>query len=170
MIDYGHMCLLIFAQGTWKDNYKKRLVREVKNKFISNMDIDDVDLWSEIEKIPLFNPKTPEENHKPCELCYSLYDIFEKEKGNNDGIILFSHNILGWKGMKNFLLFILGEVNVKKIYYLELDQSSYLISTKKRISTIIKNIKPKQVNRSVFFDLFDKEKVEFSILYEVVKY
>jgi len=170
MIEYGHVCLLIFAQDTWKENYKKRLLKEVKNKFISNMDIDDVDLWSEIEKIPLFNPKTPEENHKPCELCYSLYDIFEKEKGNNDGIILFSHNILGWKGMKNFLLFVLGGVNVKKIYYLELDQSSYLISTKKRISIIIKNIKPRQVIRSIFFDLFDKEKIEFSTLYEVVKY
>jgi hypothetical protein len=134
------------------------------------MDIDDIDLWSEIEKIPLFDPKIPEENHKPCELCHFLYDIFEKEKGQNEGLILFSHNILGWKGMKNFLLFVLGEVNVKKIYYLELDGSSYLISTKDRIPEIIKNIKQKKVKTSIFFDLFDKEKIEFSTLYEVLKY
>ena len=138
MIDYGHMCLLIFAQGTWKENYKKKLLKEVKNKFISDMDIDDIDFWSEIEKIPPFNPKNPEGNHKPCELCYSLYDFFEKKKGNNDGIILFSHNILGWKGMKNFLLFVLGEVNVKKIYYLELDQSSYMIVLKKEFQQLLK--------------------------------
>lgn len=170
MIDYGHMCLLILAQGTWKENYKKRLLIEVKNKFLSNMDIDEIDLWNEIEKIPLFNPKRPEGNNKPCELCHSLYGIFEKEKGQNDGVILFSHNILGWKGMKDFLLFILGEINVKKIYYLELDQSSYTTDINKRIPEMIKNIKPKQVNRSNFFDLFDKEQIEFSTLYEVLKY
>ncbi len=170
MIEYGHICLLLFAQGTWKEHYKNKLFKKVKDKFISSMHIDEIDVWSEIQQIPLFNPKNPEGIHKQCELCYSLYEIFEKEKDQNDGLILFSHNILGWEEMKSFLLFVLGEVKIKKIYYLELDWTSYLISTKKKISSIIENIKPKQVNRSAFFDLFDKEKIEFSTLYKVLKY
>jgi len=170
MIEYGHTCLLIFAQGTWKENYKKRILKQVKNNFIRNMDIDDVDLWSEIEKIPLFNPKNPGKDDKPCELCYALNEIFENKKGENEGLILFSHNILGWEGMRNFLLFILGETKVKKILYLELDPSSYLIGIEKKIPKILRNLKEKQMKRSDFFDLFDTQKIESSILYEVVKY
>lgn len=170
MIDYGHTCLLIFAQGTWKENYKKRFLKQIKDKFLSQMNIDEIDLWGEFEQIPLFDPNNPEANDKPCELCNPLSEIFLKKKGQNDGFILFSHNILGWKGMKDFLLYILGDTNVKKILYLELDQFSYLTSTKNRITPILNDISEKKVNRSAFFDLFEKEKIEFSTLYEVVKY
>jgi len=170
MIDYGHTCLLIFAQDTWKENYKKKFLKEIKTKFNASMNIDEIDVWGEIEQIPLFDPNHPEVNDKPCELCYPLSEVFLKKKGHNNGFILFSHNILGWEGMKYFLLYILGESNVKKIHYLELDQFSYLISTKNRIPEILNALKEKKVNRSSFFDLFEKEKIEFSTLYEIVKY
>ena len=170
MIEYGHICLLIFAQGTWKENFKKQLIEDIKNKFLANMDIDKVDEWSEIEQIPLFNPNNPGKTDRPCELCNSLYELFEEKRGSNDGFILFSHNILGWDGMEKFLLFILGEVKVKKIYYLELDSDSYLVGISKKIPEIMQKIKHLMVNRSEFFKLFEDKKVEFSILYEVAKY
>ncbi len=170
MIDYGHTCLLIFAQGTWKENYRMRFLKKIKAKFITSMKIDDIDLWGENEQIPLFDPNHPEANDNPCELCDPLSEIFLKKKGQNDGFILFSHNVLGWDGMKDFFLYILGESNVKKIYYLELDGFSYLVSTKDRIPEILNALKEKKVNRSTFFDLFEKEKIEFSIIYEILKY
>ena len=170
MIEYGHICLLIFAQGTWKENFKKKLLKDVKNEFLANMDIDEVDEWAEIEQIPLFNPKNPGKNDHPCDLCNSLYEIYEGKRGNNDGFILFSHNILGWEGMEKFLLFVLGEVKVKKIYYLELDPKSYLIGISNKIPEIIQKIKYLMVNRPEFFKLFEDKKIEFSTLYEVGKY
>lgn len=170
MIDYGHTCLLIFAQDTWKENYKKKFLKEIKTKFNASMNIDEIDAWSEIEQIPLFNPNHPEANDLPCELCIPLYEILEEKRGTNEGFILFSHNILGWKGMENFLFFVLGEDKVKKIYYLELDSNSYILGISDKIPEIIQNVKYVEINRSTFFDLFEKEKIEFSILYEIVKY
>jgi len=170
MIDNGHICLLIFAQGTWKENYKGRLLKEISKTFISNMDIDEMDLWNEIDKSPLFHPINPGKHNKPCEVCHALFEIFEEKQGNNDGFILFSHNILGWEGMGKFLLFVLGQVNVKKIYYLELGQDSYMVGASKKIQEIIKKIKHLKVNRTEFFKLFENEKIEFSTLYEVGKY
>ncbi len=170
MIDYGHICLLVFAQGTWKENYKSRLLDQIKKNFLSNMDIDDLDVWSEISKSPLFDPKNPEADDNPCELCYALYKIFERKKGGNDGLILFSHNIISWNGTANLLSFLLGERNVKKVYYLELDQYSYLISTKNHIPEIINNIIETTINRTDFFTLLEKKELEFSVLYEIGKF
>ena len=170
MIDYGHFCLLIFSQGTWKQSYKIKLLNEIKKKFLSNMDIDDIDLWSEISKSPLFDPKNPGTDGKPCELCHDLYKIYEGKKGGNDGLILFSHNIISWNGTGNFLSFLLGERNIKKVYYLELDQDSYLIKTKNSIPEIINNIKDIRINRTEFFTLVEKEELKFSTLYEISKF
>jgi hypothetical protein len=170
MIDYGHLCLLIFAQGTWKENYKYKLLDQIKKNFLSNMDIDDIDNWSEINKSLLFDPKNPEADDKPCELCHVLYKIYEGKKGGNDGLILFSHNIISWNGTGNLLSFLLGERNIKKGYYLELDQDSYLIKTKNYIPEIINNIKDIKINRTEFFTLLEKEELEFSTLYEIGKF
>ncbi len=170
MIDYGHFCLLVFAQGTWKESYKNKLLDQIKKNFLSNMDIDGADLWNEINKSPLFDPKNPKADTKPCELCHALYKIYKEKKGGNDGLILFSHNIISWNGTGNLLSFLLGERNVKKVYYLELDQHSYLISTKNHIPVIIKNIKDIRINRTEFFNLIEKEELEFSIIYEIGKF
>jgi hypothetical protein len=170
MIDYGHLCLLVFAQGTWKQSYKRKLLDQIKEKFLSNMDIDDIDIWSEISKIPFFDPKNPKADDKPCELCQVLYKIFKGKKGENDGLILFSHNIIGWNGTGNFLSFLLGEMKVKKVYYLELDQYSYLTSTKNHIPEIINNIIETTINKTDFFTLLEKQELEFSILYEIGKF
>jgi hypothetical protein len=170
MIDYGHTCLLIFAQGTWKERFKESFLKEITRNFISNMNIDATDLWNEIDKSPLFNPKQPTDRNKPCEVCHALYKIFEEKKGNNDRFILFSHNILGWTGLETFLLHILGQGNVKKVYFLELDQDSYTEGAHNKIPEIIKKIEYVKLNRTDFFRLFQAEKISFSTLYEVVKY
>ncbi len=170
MIDYGHTCILVFAQGNWKENYKMKFLREISKNFISNMDIDNVDLWNEIEKSPLFHPKTPGDHNKPCEVCHAIYNIFEEKKGNNESLILFSHNILGWKGMEKLLFFILGQINVKKIFYLELDHESYTEGPKNKILEIIEKIIDLMINRTEFFRLFGNEQIKFSTLYEVGKY
>ena len=80
---------------------------------------------SEIEIVSPFDLKDPENIDQLYKLYYSFYEIFEGKKGVNDGLILFSLNILGWKAMKNFLWYILGEVKVKRTYYLELDWKCY---------------------------------------------
>jgi len=170
MIDYGHLCLLIFAQGTWKENYKDKLLDQIKKNFLSNMDIDELDAWAEISKSPLFDPNNPGVDDKPCEICHVLYKIYEGKKGGNDGFILFSHNIIGWNSTGNLLSFLLGERNIKKVYYLELDQFSYLISAKNKIPEIINNIKEISIDRTRLFTLLEKEELEFSTLYEITKY
>ncbi|MHA2009692.1 MAG: hypothetical protein ACXACY_06960 [Candidatus Hodarchaeales archaeon] len=170
MIEYGHICLLVFAQGIWKENYKLRVFDEIRKIFLSSMDIDAHDEWSEISQSPLFDPKNPGEDGQPCDLCHALNKIYEEKKGINEGLILFSHNILGWEGTINVLSFILGQKNVKKLFYLELDWESYTTNIGSRIPQVLKNIKEKQINRTKLFDLLEKEQVEFSILYEVLKH
>lgn len=170
MIDYGHICLLVFTQGPWKENYKEQLLKEISDSFISNMNLDDIDRWSETEMISLFHPKNPGDYGKPCEVCHALYEIFEEKKGNNDELILFSHNILSWEGTGKFILSILGEIKVKKIYYLELDQFSYLLSANKKIPEIINDITHVKINRTEFFKFLDEKKLNFSTLYDVSKY
>ncbi len=170
MIDYGHLCLLVFAQGTWKESYKNKLLDQTKKNFLSNMNIDDRDVWNEINKSPLFDPKNPRADDKPCELCHALFKIYEGKKGGNDGLILFSHNIISWNGTGNLLTFLLGERNIKKVYYLELDQDSYLIKTKNHIPEIINHIKEIRINRTELFTLLEKKELEFSTLYEIGKF
>jgi len=170
MIDYGHSCMLVFAQSTWKESFRVKFLQDISKSFISNMEIDNLDVWNEINRSPLFNPKNPEPHNKLCVVCHGLYKIFEEKKGSSDGFILFSHNILGWKGMEKFLLFVLGQVNVKKIYYLELDQDSYTEGTTKKIKEILENINHLKIKRTDFFKLFENEQVNFNTLYEVGKY
>ena len=168
MIDEGHTCLLIFAQGNWKESFKLKFFQQISKNFISNMNIDDRDEWSEILISPLFDPKNPGKDDHPCDVCHPLYDIFEEKKGENDGLILFSHNILGWKGMEKFLVFILREQSVKKIFYLELDSFSYIVGA--NIPKIMKDITDLKINRNDFFKLFRNEQIQINIVYEVSKY
>ncbi len=170
MIDYGNFCLLVFAQGTWKERYKNKLLDQIKKNFLSNMNIDDIDVWNEINKSPLFDPKNPDADGNPCELCHVLFKIYDGKRGRNDRLILFSHNIISWNGTGNLLSFLLGERNVKKVYYLELDQDSYLTNTKNYIPEIINHIKEIRINRTELFTLLEKKELEFSTLYEIGKF
>lgn len=170
MIDYGHFCLLIFAQGTWKENFKKILSKKVKNDFLVRMDLDENDAWGEFEVIPLFNPKNPSENEKACKLCHSLYDIFSEKLGQNDGHILFSHNTIALINIKHFANNLLSNEKIKKIYILELGFESYLTSTWKIAPKIIKELKHKCLKRDEFGRNIDNNKFQFGVIYEILKY
>lgn len=64
------------------------------------MKIDEIDLWNTLNKSPLFHPENSGEHNRSCELCHALYELFEEKKRKNDGLFLFSHNILGWESME----------------------------------------------------------------------
>ena len=62
MYDYGHFCLLIFAQGSWKPQYREKLMETAQDTFISVLEPRSKEEesrldWDETEKTPLFDPK-----------------------------------------------------------------------------------------------------------------
>ena len=82
MYDYGHFCLLIFAQGTWKPQYRKKLIETAQDEFISVLEPRSKEeearlSWTETEKIPLFHPKELGKSQKECPLCSAIYEIFQ---------------------------------------------------------------------------------------------
>ncbi len=125
MFDSGHFCLLVFAQGSWKEGYKNRLRKKISTDFLELLEPKSEEeakqiSWNEIDKSPLFDPKLEHE----CRVCENLYKLFDAKKGANEGLIYFSHNVPDIEGFKTFFTHLFGEETIKKVYYLELATGS----------------------------------------------
>lgn len=173
MFEAGHFCLLIFAQGTWKEKFKDTFVKKVKSDFLSLLEPttegEAIKLgWDEIPKDPLFNPKIIEGTKKECELCSVSYNFFKEKKGSNDGLILFSHSVPYVDEIKSFFTNLLKDNRIKKLCYLELDFELTYYKREEAIAKINEK-KEKQLNLSDFFHLLDTKQVECGVLYEIMK-
>ncbi len=165
MYDAGHFCLLIFAQGVWKENYVKALLENVSSNFLSQLkprnEAEGVQIsWNEVYEDPLFEPP-PNYN---CSICSFLSEVFNTKKGNNESLILFSHNVLDVIGFKTFFTPLIKNAKIKKLFYLELsllDEEEFLKH---------KTLKSQQVHSYEIFELVDKDRFENGTLYEILNY
>jgi len=91
----SHNCLFIYLQGKWKDKYKDQLLENVKDLvYSSSHDVNcqtcnTCPICRALNEI--FDPKDPGEIDMTCNDCFSIYDIFNDELGQGDGLILMSH-------------------------------------------------------------------------------
>ncbi|KKM85858.1 hypothetical protein LCGC14_1284800 [marine sediment metagenome] len=165
MYDAGHLCLLIFAQSTWKENYAKKLLEYISSNFLSQLkprsEQEGAQIsWNEVYEDPLFEPP-PTFN---CQICSFLSEIFNKKKRNNDGMILFSHNVLDVIGFKAFFTPLIKNAKIKKLLFLELsifNEEEFL-----KHKTLISQ----QVHSYEIFELVDNDRFENGTLYEILNY
>lgn len=166
MYDAGHFCLLVFAQGTWKEHYKKELHENLSTNFVSQLKPRNEEearkiAFNEVYEEPFFEP--PPQKFK-CDICSLINEAFEEKKGTNDGIILFSHNLLDAIGIKAFFVPLLKNNNIKKIFYFELsmfDEKAFL--SHETLAT--KKLRSQEMLQIVYDDQFEK-----GIIYEILNY
>jgi len=108
MYDYGHFCWLILANGTWKAQYKEKLLKNVQSNFLSALKPDSVEesrqmSWDENELSPLFDPREIGKSQRDYQICSAISTIFEEKRGTNEGFILFSHNVPDAESFKTFM-------------------------------------------------------------------
>ena len=160
----GHFCFLIFAQGKWNEKYTANLLTEIKRDFLRYA------YWDPMYDIPvkLFDPLVKDEDYDICDLCLELLPRFKNKLGNNEGLIRFSHKLLRLQDIEAFFLKILTDPEVKKVYFLLLDHTSYIIG--KNIPKIINSLTEQQITTDTFFSLVNTEQLNFSTMYEIRKY
>lgn len=173
MFDYGHFCLLIFAQGTWKPKYKERLAKETQSNFLQTLEprskAESLHLsWAETERLPLFDPMELGKTQRECALCSAIYKIFQEKKGQNAGVILFSHSVPDVIGFKALFPPLLKDPRIKKLFYFELGPETFVIDKTKYLAQL--NERTHQcLSESEFFDLLDNDKFQQNKLYEIYK-
>ena len=173
MYDYGHCCLLIFAQGTWKPQYRKKLIETTQDSFISVLEPRSKEEESrldfdETEKIPLFDPKELGKSQKECPLCSAIYKILQEKKSDNDGVCLFSHTVPDVPGFKTFTTPLFDDPRIKKLYYFELGPETFVIGNEKYIPQLQKR-NDLRLSKVEFFNSLDKNEFQTNMLYEIHK-
>ncbi len=166
MYDAGHSCLLIFAQGTWKDHSKKELKEILTSSFLSQLEPRSEEeahkiAWNEVFADPFFEPPPRKYN---CDICSFISEAFQEKKGINDGMILFTHNVLDAIGFKAFFAPLMANTKIKKVLYFELsmfDEKAFM-SHKKLVT--------KQVRSHEIFEIVDNNQFENGIIYEILNY
>ncbi len=123
MYDAGHFCLLIIAQATWKDHYKKGLYKTLSSNFLLELKPSSEEeatkiSWNEVYEEPFFEPLP--QNYE-CDICSLISKAFNEKKGINDGMTLFSHNVLDAIGFKSFFTPLMKNNKIKKMLYFELN-------------------------------------------------
>lgn len=115
---YEHFCVLIFAQGTWKeadrDNVRNLTLEKVKS--VKNTHYNIFNKLTYRDEMPIY---------ADCHLCQPIYKMFEEFRGNNDGILYQGHHYLipedDFDDMKSLINLIISHDKVKKIYLLYID-------------------------------------------------
>ena len=115
---YEHFCVLIFAQGTWKEADRddvRNLIRDrLRNKNDAHYNIFNKLTYR--DQMPIY---------ADCHICQPIYKMFEEFKGKNDGILYQGHHYLipeeDFNDMKSLINLIISHDKVKKIYLLYLD-------------------------------------------------
>ena len=115
---YEHFCILIFAQGIWKETDRESVRNLIKDK-VKNMKEASYNIFNKLtyrDQMPIYTD---------CHLCQPIYKMFEELKGNNDGILYQGHHYLipedDFEDMKFLTNLIISHSKVKKIYLLYLD-------------------------------------------------
>lgn len=123
---YEHFCVLIFAQGTWKE-IDKESVRNLISDKLKTIKGTQYHLFNKLT----YRGQMP--TYSDCHLCQPVYKMFENIKGNNDGILYQGHHYLipedDFDDLKSLTNLILSHPKVKKLYLLYLDGFSEIKST-----------------------------------------
>lgn len=169
-ITHDNFCLLIFGQGLWKDSFTKKISKETKTNFfhLSGYSKDSLFCTCPIcnALVKLFDPLNPGDYIDFCDLCKALYKKFEDIKGQNEGVVLFSHQLMReMNQLQSLIQSLLSNEKIKKIYILEVER----VKISKPIPSIIDAITHKRLKKSEFFELLKGNKFEYRIIYEIFK-
>lgn len=164
-----HFCILVFGQGLWKDSFTKKISKETKVSFfhLSGYSKDSLFCTCPIcnALIKLFDPEDPGEYVDFCDLCKALHEIFKDIKGQNDGVIFFSHNLMDIEALQNLVQNLLSDKQIKKIYILEIEFNKLY----KYVPVIMEMISQDRLKKSDFIELLKDNKFEYCTIYEIFK-
>ena len=166
---YEHFCVLIFAQGTWKETDRESVRNLIKDK-VKTMREVPYNIYYKLtyrDQMPIYSD---------CHLCQPIYKTFEEFKGNNDGILYQGHHYLipedDFDDMKCLANLIISHNKVKKFYLLYLDSFREIKRTvldKMNLDEFKEKLKFKKCNINDFFLLIDNNKFKNRTVYEISK-
>lgn len=166
---YEHFCVLIFAQGTWKET-DKNTVRKLIIEKAKNMKDVPYNIFNKLtyrDEMPIYSD---------CHLCQPIYKMFEEFKGNNNGIMYQGHHYLipedDFDDMKSLANLIISHKKVKKFYLLYLDSFGEIKRTSLDDMTL-EEFKKKLIfekcNIDDFLLILDNKKFKNRTVYEISK-
>jgi hypothetical protein len=166
----AHFCLLIFAQGQWKESYTEKISKNARDLFYQYTGHSNCQVCNTCPicraLVYMFDPMNPDEYVVVCDLCKALYKMMEQIKGQNDGMILFSHSFpLEIQSVTSLTELLLKSDKIKKIYIME------VLTEKKtrQVSEVIEKIKTIRLKNSEFIKLLDSNEFKDKVLYEITK-
>jgi hypothetical protein len=166
---YEHFCVLIFAQGTWKETDKDSVRNLIKEK-LKSLKEAPYNIFYKLtyrDKMPIY---------ADCHICQPIYKMFEEFKGNNDGILYLGHHYLipedDFEDMKSLTNLILSHNKVKKFYLLYLDgfkEIKRTILNEMNLEEFKEKLKFKKCNSNDFILMLDNNKFKNRTVYEISK-
>ena len=171
--EYEHLCILIFAQNTWKEKDFIKLEEKTVVNYLENTPQGDCDVCLTCDICrgtwELFDPENPGKYNPLCNYCEVLLPFFKKfQSGEN--VLLFSHQTIDSNGLRSFTETNLSNEKVKKIYILQLHEwrekryEKYL-----KAEELIDSLSHVKITHSDFLSLLDEDKFEYRVLYEISK-
>lgn len=169
-IPYDHFGLLIFGQGLWKENFSQKISKDTKINFfhLSGYSKDGLFCTCPIcnAMVKLFDPVNPDGYVDLCGLCKPIFKKFEKIKGQNEGIIFLSHNIIrDITLLQNLTSSLLSKDQIKKIYILEIEYKKI----PKPIPETIESLGHQRLSKSDFIVLLENNLYKYDVIYEIFK-
>ena len=166
---YEHLCILIFAQGTWKESDKISILNPLRKE--RKLYPDD--------PYPFFLKLTHQEeepSYGDCSLDPLIYQILKQIQGKSDGILFLGHHYLVFPddifGLKKFTDLVLSHKKVKKFYLLYLDSLGEIkrtIISKFDFSTLKNMLSFEKCTQPAFLELLDNNEFQERVIYEVSK-
>jgi len=166
---YEHFCVLIFAQGTWKESDRDS-VRNLIIEKLKKMKDTHYNIFNKLtyrEQMPVY---------ADCHLCQPIYKMFEGLKRNNDGILYQGHHYLipedDFEDMKSLANLIISHNKVKKFYLLYLDgfgEIKRTILDKMNLEEFKEKLKFKKCTINDFILMIDNGRFENRNVYEISK-
>ena len=169
-ITHDHFCLLIFGQDFWKENFTQKISKETKTSFfhLSGYSEDSLFCTCPIcnSLVKFFDPMNPGEFVDFCDLGKALYKKFESIKEQNEGMILFSHQLMNdLDQLQTLTQTLLSNDKIKKIYVLEVER----VKISKPIPSIMNELTQKRLKKSEFLELLKENRFEYRTIYEIYK-
>jgi hypothetical protein len=166
---YEHFCVLIFAQGTWKetdrDSVRKVILEKLKS--VKGASYNMFNKLTYRDQMPIYSD---------CHLCQPIYKMFEEIKGNSDGILYQGHHYLvpedDFDDMKSLANLIISHPKVKKIYLAYVDSFSEIKRTileTMNLEEFKEKLEFKKYNIDDFILIIEKNEFKNRTVYEIAK-